>query len=216
MDNEWIEWEGIARAALERTGVDAPVNALELAAEDGEVLLLPTSSQTGANGASLQRLPDGQWLIRYDPTLREVRMHGNVAHEYGHVILTRAGCDSERGARYVAGALLAPRSALDRDLRRGWALPTLMELHPNASAEILARRICELRDAEALIVDQGKLRAWHRSPWLEPAPNRITKAYRALVDDVLESERHTERDGTDAWPLFDGVFRRVVLVRNLA
>lgn len=168
--------EGIARDVLESTGLDTPpVDAFELAAACGLVVC-----RSGAPGARLFRD-----CIYLDPTVRSERQHGLVAHEVGHWALDRAReRNTERAARYLAGALMLPRRAFERDLQEtAWDLVELHRRHPNASYELIARRICTVRDAVAVIVDNGRVTTRvDRDGWCSP---ELGPRGWALVEQVL-------------------------------
>ena len=201
----WQTCEAVARATHDATGVDAPVDAFELATACGLRL------EAGERGGAV--LVDD--IVRFDIHARPQRQHGLIAHEVAHYVLRWHGePDPEAAARYTAGALLVPRAAYDRDLREtAWDLDELRVRHPNASAELLARRIAELRDAVISIVDQGRVHARVRSPWMPAPPQRLTQAERELVDAALETGA-VQRAGEllAAYPLLDGRHRRVIVV----
>lgn len=201
----WQTCEAVARAVHDATGVDAPVDAFELAVACG--LRLEAGQRGGA-------MLDGD-VVRFDVQARPQRQHGLVAHEVAHYVLRLHGePDPEPAARYTAGALLVPRAAYDRDLREtAWDLEQLRVRHPNASAEMLARRIAELRDAVITVLDEGHVHARVRSPWM-PAPSRkLTALERELADAALGSGE-VQRSGEllAAYPLLDGRHRRVIVV----
>lgn len=198
-------WEAVARAVHEATGIDAPVDARELAVACGLRL-----AHCGRGLALL----DGD-VVHYDPHARPQRQHGMIAHEVAHHVLRYHGeRDTEQAARYTAGALLLPRQAYDRDLREtAWDLDQLRARHPNASAEMLARRVAELRDAVISIIDQGHVRARVGSPWMPAPPRKLTPLERELADAALE--RGAAQRGGEllaAYPLIDGRNRRVIVI----
>jgi len=199
-------WEGAAAAVHDETGVGAPVDAFELAGCCG------LSPRPWAR-ADARLEPDG--TLWYPMRARSTRQHGLVAHELGHWALDRADeQQSEAGASYVAGALMLPRREYDRDLRATqWDLRLLQAKHLHVSAEMLARRIVELRDAVATILDQGRATRRVASPWLGDKFKRLSQFERELADRALESE-DTVREGDLLWafPMLDGPHRRVVLV----
>lgn len=197
-------WEAVARAAHEATGIGAPVSAFDLAAAYGLVSLPRCRS-----GAML----DGD-VVRFDGTARPSRQHGLIAHEVAHYLLRRqAEPDPEPAANYTAGALMLPRARFDRDLRRSWDLLELRRLHHNASAEMLARRITQLRDAVVSVLDQGKLRARVASPWAPMPSPRLTPLERELADAALAGGNvQRESELLAAYPFFDGPHRRVIVV----
>lgn len=200
-------WEAVARAVHDETGISAPVDARELAVACGLRL-----AHCGRGLALL----DGD-TVRYDPQARPVRQHGMIAHEVAHYVLRYHGEeDTEDAARYTAGALLVPRAAYDRDLREtAWDLEQLRARHPNASAEVLARRIAQLRDAVITIIDQGHVRARVGAPWMPEPPRRMTPLERELADAALEAgaaQRGSEL--LAAYPFIDGRNRRAIVVAD--
>lgn len=211
MDGAEIQaWEGVASAVHNETGLEAPIDAFDLADHCGLRI------EPGPRGtASL----DGD-VIRYDVSARPVRQHGMVAHETAHHVLRlHAEPDPEPAARYVAGALMLPRATFDRDLREtAWDLERLRAKHLNCSAEMIARRIVELRDAVVTVLDNGKVRTRVYSPWIAewagaPRLLRLSRVERELVDAALETgEVQREGELLAAYPVFDGVHRRVIVV----
>lgn len=208
----WQSWEGTARAALERANATAPVNAFALAA----ALDLRVEPWEG-RGAELD---DAAGVIRVSTRARSTRRHGLVAHELGHHLLRLERADDEDGARYIAGALMLPRETFGRDLTRtSWSLSKLRELHANASAQMIAIRIVQCRDAVATILDAGGRRITARvvSPWLaDPRLARLSKWERELAGRALEEG--AEVRGAElcyAVPVVDGAHRRVVVVCEL-
>lgn len=204
-------WEGIAADVLSSTGCDeAPVSALELAEQCG--LGVVRTPQVRRGNLVLE-----ESRIEINPRLEGPRLHGTVAHEVGHWALDRARVPNEEdGARYLAGAFLLPRAIFLRDLQRTeWSLVRLRELHPNASAEMIARRLVQLRDAVASIWDHGKCTARVASPWLtvERVGRRTSALERALADRALETgEVQRPADLVWAVPVFAGGHRRVIVI----
>lgn len=206
MDAPWIEWEGAAARAVEEAKVAAPVSAYELARGLG--LRIIAGPVPGA------RLNPTQRLIELNPRARKVRRHGLIAHEVGHFVLQRDGEDSEAGASYVGSACMLPRLDIDRDIRRtAWSLLKLRDLHPNASAEMIARRIVELRDAVVTIIDGRTVRRV-ASPWLtDPRLRRTSRWERDLAERALEIGEEVRGDELCyAVPFIDGPWRRVIVV----
>jgi hypothetical protein len=201
-----LAWEGAARAVHDETGVDAPVDAFQLARAVGLVCM------PGPRGTAAL---DGD-LLRYDAQARPVRQHGLVAHEVAHRVLRLYGeADTEPAANYTAGALMLPRARFDRDLRRTWDLYTLRREHPNASAEMVARRITQLRDAVVSVLDQGRLRVRVASPWAAQPSQRLTPLERELADAALAGGNlQRESELLAAYPFFDGDHRRVIVVAD--
>lgn len=204
-------WEGIAADVLSETGCDeAPVSALELA-DQCELRVVRTP------GVRRGRLVLDDARIEVNPQLEGPRLHGTVAHELGHWALRRAGEDDvEDGARYLAGAFMLPRAVFLRDLRQtAWSLVLLRERHPNASAEMIARRLVQVRDAVASIWDQGRCTARVASAWLpvERVGRRSSAIERALASHVLEHGQAVHpAELVWAVPVFEGTHRRVVVV----
>lgn len=199
-------WEGVAESLHDEVGGDdPPVSAFAIAAAVG-LRLVPSYRDTGSLAGD---------VIRYPARARAVRQHGIVAHEIGHWALAWAGeDDSEEGASYVAGALLLPRRVFDRDLRQTWRVDELGAKHLHASAQMIATRICQLRDAVASVFDEGKLRHRITSPWLRD--QRLARASRwehELAAEALASGEIVHGDELCyAVPVFDGEFRRVIVV----
>jgi hypothetical protein len=200
------EWEAVARAVHEGTGLDdPPVDALELAAMCG----LQLSPWARAHAAF-----DGSTVF-FPRDARATRQHGAVAHEVAHFALDWCGEENtEDAANYIGGALLLPRCALDADLRRTWLLEPLRAKHINASHELIARRIVHLRDAAIAIFDQGRLSRRFVSPWLDdPRLTKVSGYERALADQALATgETARDNDLCAATPVFDGPHRRVIVV----
>lgn len=201
------EWEGIAGEVLAETGCDdPPVDAFELAA----CCSLEVHPWTRVYGQL-----DGN-VINYPVNARPVRQHGLIAHEVGHWALKRARAkNSESGARYLAGAFMLPRRAFDRDLRTiGWDVGALRAKHINASAEMIARRITQVRDAVATILDNGRVTRRVSSPWLnEPRLGRLSGWESELADAAIASGETVRGDELCyAVPLLDPPFHRVIIV----
>jgi hypothetical protein len=194
--------EGIAREAWESTGSLLPVDAFELAWALG-VTVVPWRKAGGS------REDDTVW---YPQKARPVRQHGTVAHELGHWLLEQHRLDArdEASARYLAGALLLPRVPFLADLAAtDWDLFELQRRHPNASAEMVVVRMTQVSEATAWVWDAAKLarRYGLDADDSEAAP---------IVDRVLELERPLAAGPVRAWPVFDGRFRRVIVVRRAA
>jgi Zn-dependent peptidase ImmA (M78 family) len=158
-------------------------------------------------------------VIRANTRARHVRLHGLIAHELGHHLLRIERADSEDGARYVAGALMLPRESFDRDLTRtAWSMPRLRALHVNASAQMIATRIVQLRDAVATIIDGKRITTRVHSPWIAPDDRlkRFTKWERELAARALEQGAEVRGDELCyAVPLVDGMHQRVIVVCEL-
>lgn len=191
--------EGIARDLHDSTGGLLPVDAFRLAQRCGFVL------RPWAKGrAELHRHTSTIW---YPAKARHSRQHGTIAHELGHYGLWRAGLeDCEESARYLAGAIMLPRSAILADLQRmGLDLFALMTVHPNASGEMIAARMTQVLPATAWVWDCGRLTRQYGLP--APLPANAVQA-------ALDCEEPVEVDGVVAWPLLDEQHRRVIAVRR--
>lgn len=194
--------EGIAREAHESTGGLVPVDAFELAFLCG-LELVPWRRSAGALEG------DRVW---YPVKTRPERQHGTVAHELGHWLLRdyRMDARDEDAARYLAGALMLPRATFVRDLdATNWDLIRLQGRHPNASAEMIVVRMTQVSRACAWIWDAGKLARVYGAPCDDGS-------VAALVDRVLTLEEPVAEGSVCAWPIFDGRWRRVVVVARAA
>jgi hypothetical protein len=192
--------EGIATEILQRTGCPMPIDAFVLAK------LCRVRTKPWGKPAALTEAD----LIRYPIKARNTRQHGSVSHELGHWALRRGGEDDrdEDAARYLAGAFMLPRERFLADLASvDWDLFALMDLHPNASAEMIVVRMTQLSEATASVWDSGH---WKRSYGAHDVDGD-----RLLVDEVLGHE-HAVRGLVSAYPMFDGSFRRVLCVRRAA
>jgi hypothetical protein len=202
------ELEGIAAELLSAVGLDdAPGDAFALAELCG---------LTVVSGAGRGARREGD-VVYVDSKARRTRQHGLVAHEIGHWALERVGENphDEPAARFLSGALLVPRRRFDRDLRATWRLDELMAMHANASGELLARRIAELRDAVVTIVDNGRVRSRFSAAHVY-APVRMTRVERELVAEALE-RGHAVEGGplVHATPLVEGAWQRVIVVAEV-
>lgn len=141
--------EGVADEVLSSTGMDCgPVDAFLLAHLCGCVVRF---------GRGPSRLNGN--VITVDAMASSARQQGSVAHELAHFLQLRAAePNTEEGARYLSGALMLPRRRFDRDLRETeWHLGELRARHPNASLEMIGRRIATMRSAAVGIWDRGRL-----------------------------------------------------------
>lgn len=113
----------------------------------------------------------------------------------------------------MAGALLLPRGEFSRDVPRlGWSIVALGSRHPNASAQMIATRLVQVRDAVATVIDGNRITTRVVSPWLgQPAPASAKELQLAAVS--LDA-REEVREG-DCWatPVVDGEHRRVIVLR---
>ncbi|MBZ0121081.1 MAG: ImmA/IrrE family metallo-endopeptidase [Sandaracinaceae bacterium] len=209
MSEPWIDWEGAAEELLDGARLSAPIDAFKVA-RACELDVVPYSG------------PDARLeghVIRLNTRMRETRQHFRILHEIAHLALARHRMeDSEDGANWVAGALLLPRRAFGRDLAKtAWSLPRLRELHCNASAEAIAIRTVQLRDAVATIIDGRKVskRLW--SPWIDESRlRRLTRFERELAAEALERGEEVRGDELCyAVPVIEGRWRRVIVVCEL-
>ncbi len=141
------EREQVARSLLEQTGCDdPPVSMLDLATCLGfEIRHAPILGG---------RLVGD--VIEVDMRARPERVQLEVGHELAHDAQRRAGLpDTEAGADYIAAAALLPKRHFERDLKvTQWSIEKLRAKHVNASAELCARRIADLREAVVIIFDR--------------------------------------------------------------
>ncbi len=199
-------YESVARSIHDETGIDAPVSAFDLA---GALALRCLPDVRG------HAFLDGE-DIHYDGSTRLVKQHGDVVHEIAHYVLRENSVlDTEPAVAYTAGALMLPRGAFDRDLRAtGWKLDQLRARHPNVSAQMIARRVTELRPAIITVLDQNRVTARVASPWIDPLP-QLTALERELADAALVTgEMQSVSELLYAYPLIDGPHRRVILIAD--
>lgn len=199
--------EGIAAEVHDALGLPCPMDAFVLAA----ALELAVRGWARGGGSLTGD------TVRYPVKARVVRQHFVVAHEIGHWLLKRARIDIgedeyafEAEADYLAAVLLLPREVFEADRdRTGWDLFALRDLHPNAPASLIATRLCQLSPAAAATVwDAGRLHRWTGAPDIA--------LDRELVSLALEDERPAREGNVIAWPVLDGRWRRVVVVRRAA
>jgi Zn-dependent peptidase ImmA (M78 family) len=207
--------EGIAARVLEETGTDVPVEAKRLAKRYGMTL----HAWMKATGKLV-----GGTQIYYPAKARHTRQQFRIAHEVAHKALRAHGVDHsdpdegctheaiESAANYLAGALLLPREAFLRHLgETEWDLFRMMDLHPNVSAQAICLRMTELSPAAtASVWDAGKCHRAYGAPHEE-----LAAIDRELADLVLGAEEPVRGDAS-AWPILDGRFRRVCVVRRAA
>ncbi len=202
-------WEGVAAGLLEEAGADDEAMDPRALASACGLRLVPVMDSAGGGACTRGK------LIRFPAAARAVRQAGTIAHELGHVALDRYDEEqSEPGAAYVGAALLVPRRALDRALRRhGWELDALRAVFPFASAELLARRIAELREAVVTIFDGRRVKARIASPWLAPPPKGLTRIEREVLEEAWAAgEAHA--DLVRAWRLHEPGHDRVIIIAD--
>lgn len=189
--------EGIAAELRTAAGSEVPVNALDLAACCGLTV-------------EYSDVPDA---LLYDDTIyvsrhaRMSRVHLLVAHELGHWALQRARQDDrgEADVDYVAAATLVPWDELRRTLRSGWDLEEQRARHAFTPASTIAQRIAQVRGGSAAIFDGLRLKRRIGSVVLEREIE--------LVSEVLATQRPVRIDDlSGAWPVIDGVHRRVIVL----
>ncbi len=194
-----FELEGVAAWALEHMGMEEPpVDAVDLA----ELMELPLEHVPGTGG----RLSERRTILLGTGTpIRQV--HSTIAHECAHALLDELGLhNGEDEARYLGAALLVPRRALDRQLRAGWDLDALRCVHVNASAELIARRVVDVRTSAGLaIYDGGRCR---RRLGVASCTHE-----REMVEEAMATGGPVRMDSlTGAWPVFVGGWRRVLVL----
>lgn len=196
--------EGIAKEVHDRTGITRPVDAFRLADRCGLVVRFWSGRHGKIEGRT----------VFVPAAVRSTRQHRIVAHEVAHWLLRRAGCDDrdEDAADYLALALMLLRAPFERDLAEtDWYLFALLERHPNVSAQAMVVRMTHLSPCAASVYDEGRRTALYlgEGAWEDAIDDE-------LADAALEREA-VVRDGlVAAYPLIDGRYRRVVVVRRVA
>lgn len=197
-----LELEGIARGVHDQTGIEAPVDAFDIAAAM-EIVCKPWMRADGARAGD---------VVRFPSMARDARQHGTVAHELGHWLLDFHGHDArdERAARYLAGALMLPRQRFLRDCAAtDYDLDELQRIHVHASAEMIVVRMTQVSAATAWVWDNAKLARVYGVP-------SDDDSIAALVDRVLTLEEPCRDGRLSAWPRIDGRWRRVLVVARAA
>jgi hypothetical protein len=188
--------EELAAEIHEETGIETPVDMFVLAEALG-VRCIPTASETGFLAGD---------DLYYPEAVSHVRQQGQTGHELGHWVLKDKGLDpsNERHARYLAGALMLLAEPFARHLEetRG-DLAALRAIHVNASAEMLAVRMTQLGGRTVSVWEKGVLLRTYG----ERDANRDVE----LVMRTLECGQPL-RGPTSAWPVFDGDWRRVIVI----
>lgn len=206
---EHDEIEGLALGVLEEIGAedDPSIEAEIVAACLGRRLFTAPGRRAWLDGDA----------IAVPTALRPERVNRLVAHELAHSLLLEHGKpNTERYADSLAAALIVPRRAMDRSLRTlGWDLSAIRERHPLASAELLARRLCELREAVVTIVDNGRVVKRVASPWFQLPPWTPGHLEREAFAAVADTAEPAIGAGVVAFPFFEGGYRRVIVVRDL-
>lgn len=195
-----LDLEGIAREVFTDMGERCPVSAFAIAEYCG-VEVRAWMRNSG------KRLGDRVW---FPAAARSTRQHGVLAHELAHWLLEDAGMEHscEASASYLAGALMVPSAPFSRDISRvDYDLEQLRKLHPNASAEMLVVRMTQLSPATAWVWDHGKLSRRYGTDEADVSE---------YVDRVLTAEKPVIDGAIGAWPVFDGRWRRVVVLKKSA
>ncbi len=153
-------------------------------------------------------------VIVVDGTARPSRQAGRMVHELGHFTLDRYNEEqSERGASAVGAAILVPRRALDSALkRRGGDFEAVRADFEHASAELLARRIVDVREAVVTIADGRRIRARVSSPWLPEPRAGLAKDEARVLRAVLEERRQIDEGWIRGVPVFEPGYDRVILI----
>lgn len=202
--------EELARIALERADVGAPVNP-DLLARRRELEVF--DGGPGSKGLLIAK------KIYVDETQRPRRRAFTVGHEIGHDIEDEHGLPrAEWRANYLASALILPKLDFEADLRRwGWDLIRLAAKHPHASFECLARRIVALRDARACVFDRPL--AGQRKPTSYAIPwrgARPSDEERTAAREAIACGAPVElRPGLTAWPVLEHDWHRAITVASL-
>lgn len=203
------ELEEVARETLERANVGTPVDPEDVAI-DQELDLF--DGGPGCGGYLVGR------KIIIDNALRRERRAFAIAHELAHWLLRRRGIrDDETSVNYLAAALLLPRFEFESDLRqRGWDLIALCARHRFASFEAVARRICALRAARAVVFDRP-LRGQQRPRWYAiPRGHRPTDLERdAASEAVATGAPVVITSEITAWPVLEHDWHRVITLANV-
>lgn len=195
--------EGIARSLHDSTGIECPVDAFALTALCG----LETRPWSRSNGEIVGD------LIRYPGHACLARQHEIIAHELAHWLLRVNGQEwqCEASARYLACAIILPREQFGRDIARTECdLLALMALHPNATAEMCAARLCHLITASISLYSRGSS---PRRYWSEYA-EQDKRADDELAQRTRESGIPVRDHSAEAWPLTDE--SGVIVVRRTA
>lgn len=194
-----LDLEGVAREVYLDMGERCPVSAFAIAEYCG-VEVRGWLRNTG------KRSGDSVW---FPIAARSTRQHGVLAHELAHWLMEDAnlehGC--EASAKYLAGALMLPMAPFARDVEiEARDLYALQRKHPNASAEMIAVRIVQTSGSAAWVWDNGRLAK-------EYGEGGCREAAAEVADQALSSGAPAKGDACEAWPFFDGDFRRVIVLR---
>lgn len=201
-------WEANAEQLRAEIGLDDQHVHPRIIVGKCELELVPTRPRTGPCYTGTR--------VYYDPTTGPERQAGTMSHELGHVANQRYGEeDSERAASYVGAAILVPRRALDRALKKkGWNLDELRRDFEHASAELLARRIADLREAVVTITDGRRILARVASPWLPSPRPGLTRDEQAVLRRAVETRRRVDEGWISATPVYEAGYQRVIVIAD--
>lgn len=187
--------EGIALDVHRRYGFTDCVDAFDLAGELGLSIKWDSAPTSWRGGRTI-----------YIPArARFAEAHEGVAHEAAHHLIDEYGAvQCEPNARRLGAALIAPRRAIDCELRRGWDLHRVMAQHPNASVDLLARRVHELR-ARSGVAFFRRGRLWYRR-------GAVARDEATLVSSALAGAPVRRDDLTGAWPFLESTSPRVIVL----
>lgn len=133
MDAE--RYEGIAEWWCTSTGAAPPVSGAEECVLAGLTLVEDPALARGGCGLFGS-------LCAYDPSLPPEVLNFAFAHELGHLLARRDGCDSEEAASHIAGAILMPRREVKHVVSRvGLDLPLVRFAFGSVSTEAAGRRL---------------------------------------------------------------------------
>ena len=138
----------------------------------------------------------------------------DLAHELGHFALERYNDEqSERGANYIAGALLLPRRSMRVALVKfGWDLEQLRRHFLHASPEVIARRIADVTEAVVTITDGRRVLARVASPWLVPPRPTLTAVEREVMKRAVDGGARVDDGWISCTPYLQGPQRRVIII----
>ena len=198
--------EGIAHAALVDVGLDDldDVDAEEVAACHGFYLVPERGVRAWLDGL----------CIHVPMAVRDTRRNRLVAHELAHALLKAAVADNtEQNADIVAAGIVLSRRVLSRSLRVvGWNVDALRVRHPLVSAELIARRIADVRDAVVTIFDGRETKVRVTSPWIDRKLPPVTALERELRERALAEGCRVDDGWISATPILEPGYERVIVV----
>lgn len=211
------ECEGLAAAILEDANLPFPTDAWRLIAGFG---VRVEYGEPGCRPHPKWDADAGRWKIYIDPLDRPERQAAIALHELGHILLRAHGLtNDEDHAWLVASALLLPRDEVMRARRRGATVEQLVDLHPHASHEMVARRLAALsRSAVLWIHDVAPVRRRPRrvlSPGWRWALREPCAIERESMECALAERAPVELvGGVRAWTAIDGEWVRVLCLSD--